>query len=131
MDIMSPVHAALAAVTYLLVKHAVADFILQTDVIFRQKGNYGAPGGIWHALIHILLTAPVFWLFPGGSAGLAAALLAAEFIIHYHIDWTKEQIVRSHGWTGKDTFFWWALGLDQLLHGLTYVGMLWIWLPPG
>lgn len=130
MDTMSPVHAALAAVTYLLVKHAVADFILQTDVIFRQKGNYGAPGGIWHALIHILLTAPVFWLFPGGSAGLAAALLAAEFVIHYHIDWTKEQIVRSHGWTGKDTFFWWALGLDQLLHGLTYVGMLWVWLPP-
>lgn len=131
MDIMSPVHAALAAVTYLLVKHAIADFILQTDLIFRQKGNYGAPGGIWHALIHILLTTPVFWLFPGGSAGLAAVLLAAEFVIHYHIDWTKEQIVRSHGWTGKDTFFWWALGLDQLLHGLTYVGMLWVWLPPG
>jgi len=128
---MSPVHAALAAITYLLVKHAVADFILQTDLIFRQKGSYGAPGGLWHALIHILLTAPVFLLFPGGGLGLAAALLAGEFVLHYHIDWTKEQIVRREGWTPKDKYFWWALGLDQLLHGLTYVAILWIWLPLG
>jgi hypothetical protein len=126
---MSPVHAALAAITYLLVKHAVADFILQTDLIFRQKGKYGAPGGLLHAFIHILLTAPVFWLFPGGGLGLAAGLLAAEFLVHYHIDWTKEQIVRHEGWTPKDHMFWWALGIDQLLHGLTYVAILWIWLP--
>ncbi|CAA2139323.1 DUF3307 domain-containing protein [Hyphomicrobium sp. ghe19] len=126
---MSPVHAALAAITYLLVKHAIADFILQTDQIFRQKGSYGAPGGLWHALIHILLTAPVFLLFPGGGRGLAAVLLAGEFIVHYHIDWTKEQIVRREGWTPKDKYFWWALGIDQLLHGLTYVVILWIWLP--
>jgi uncharacterized membrane protein HdeD (DUF308 family) len=126
---MSPVHAALAAITYLLVKHAVADFILQTDLIFRQKGKYGAPGGLLHAFIHILLTAPVFWLFPGGGLGLAATLLAAEFLVHYHIDWTKEQIVRLEGWTPKDNRFWWAIGIDQLLHGLTYVAILWIWLP--
>lgn len=126
---MSPVHAALAAITYLLVKHAVADFILQTDQIFRQKGSYGAPGGLWHALIHILLTGPVFLLFPGGGPGLAAVLLAGEFVVHYHIDWTKEQIVRREGWTPKVKYFWWALGIDQLLHGLTYVAILWIWLP--
>jgi hypothetical protein len=126
---MSPVHAALAAITYLLVKHAIADFILQTDQIFRQKGSYGAPGGLWHALIHILLTAPVFLLFPGGGPGLAAMLLAGEFVVHYHIDWTKEQILRREGWTPKDKYFWWALGIDQLLHGLTYVAILWIWLP--
>lgn len=126
---MSPVHAALAAITYLLVKHAIADFILQTDQIFRQKGSYGAPGGLWHALIHILLTAPVFLLFPGGGPALAAVLLAGEFVVHYHIDWTKEQIVRREGWTPKDKYFWWALGIDQLLHGLTYVAILWIWLP--
>jgi hypothetical protein len=126
---MSPVHAALAAITYLLVKHAIADFILQTDQIFRQKGSYGAPGGLWHALIHILLTAPVFLLFPGGGPGLAAMLLAGEFVVHYHIDWTKEQILRREGWTPKDKYFWWALGIDQLLHALTYVAILWIWLP--
>ncbi len=129
MEAMSPVHAALAAITYLLVKHAVADFMLQTEPIYRQKGRYGAAGGLLHALIHILLTAPLFVLFPGGGPALATGLLAAEFLVHYHIDWAKEQIVRSHGWSSQDRNFWWALGIDQLLHGLTYVAILWIWLP--
>ncbi len=127
---MSPAHAALAAMTYLLAKHAVADFFLQTQMIYRQKGIYGAPGGLLHAFIHILLTAPVFILFPGGSAGLALALLAGEFLVHYHIDWAKEQIVHHYGWKFADRQYGCALGFDQFLHGLTYVALLWIWLPP-
>ena len=128
---MSPVHATLAAVAYLLTKHAVADFFLQSETIYRQKGIYGAPVGLLHAFTHILLTAPVFFLFPGGSAALAFGLLGAEFLVHYHIDWAKEQIVRHYGWRFADRQYWGALGFDQLLHGLTYVAILWVWLPPG
>jgi hypothetical protein len=128
---MSPVHTALAAITYLLVKHAVADFFLQTEMIYRQKGIYGAPGGLIHALVHILLTAPVFLLFPGGTPELAAGLLAGEFVVHYHIDWAKEQIVRRFGWKSSNPEYWWTFGVDQLLHGLTYVAIVWLWLPPG
>ncbi len=128
---MSPVHAALAAIAYLLLKHAVADFYLQSEAQWRQKGTYGARGGITHAATHILLTMPLFLLFPTGSAGLAAGILAAEFVVHYHIDWAKEQIIRRAGWTNTDQQFWWALGTDQLLHGLTYVAILWVWLPAG
>jgi hypothetical protein len=128
---MSPVHATLAAMAYLLTKHAVADYFLQSETIYRQKGIYGAPGGLLHAFTHILLTAPVFLLFPGGSAALAFSLLGAEFLVHYHIDWAKEQIVRHYGWRFADRQYWGALGFDQLLHGLTYVAILWVWLPPG
>jgi hypothetical protein len=128
---MSPVHATLAAMAYLLTKHAVADFFLQSETIYRQKGIYGALGGLLHASTHILLTAPVFFLFPGGSAALAFGLLGAEFLVHYHIDWAKEQIVRHYGWRFADRQYWGALGFDQLLHGLTYVAILWVWLPPG
>jgi hypothetical protein len=128
---MSPVHATLAAVAYLLAKHAVADFFLQTEAIYRQKGTYGAFGGLLHALEHVVLTAPVFLLFPGGSAALAVTLLVGEFIVHYHIDWVKEQIVRHYGWKFADRPYWCALGFDQLLHGLTYVAILWVWLPQG
>jgi len=126
---MSSAHAALAAITYLLAKHAVADFFLQTQMIYRQKGIYGAPGGLLHAFLHILFTAPVFILFPGGTPSLAVALLAGEFAVHYHIDWAKEQIVHHYGWKFADRQYWSALGVDQFLHGLTYVGLLWIWLP--
>jgi len=128
---MSPVHATLAAMAYLLTKHAVADYFLQSETIYRQKGIYGAPGGLLHAFTHILLTAPVFLLFPGGSAALAFGLLGAAFLVHYHIDWAKEQIVRHYGWRFDDRQYWGALGFDQLLHGLTYVAILWVWLPPG
>lgn len=126
---MSLVHTALAAMTYLLAKHAVADFVLQTPLIYRQKAIYGAPGGLLHALIHVLLTAPVFLLIPTGGAMLAATLLAGEFAVHYHLDWAKEQIVGRYGWTFADRQYWYALGLDQFVHGLTYIAILWIWLP--
>ena len=128
---MSPVHATLAAMAYLLTKHAVADYFLQSETIYRQKGIYGAPGGLLHAFTHILLTAPVFFLFPDGSVALAFGLLGAEFLVHYHIDWAKEQIVRHYGWRFADRQYWGALGFDQLLHGLTYVAILWVWLPTG
>ena len=125
-----PAKIALVGVFILLLKHLICDFFLQTSYQYRNKGIYGHPGGILHAGIHALGTVSVFlWIVP--SMALAAAIMVGEFIVHYHIDWTKEQIVRHEGWTPRDSKFWWALGIDQLLHGLTYVAILWIWLPPG
>ena len=117
---------ALTAMAYLLVKHAVADFFLQTEYQRRTKGDYGALGGITHASTHIVLTAPVFWMLPPIAFGIGVALLLAEFVVHYHLDWGKERVVRANAWTSHDTPFWWALGLDQLMHGLTYVAILWL-----
>jgi hypothetical protein len=122
--LMTPVHATLAAMAYLLIKHAAADFFLQTDAIFREKGHYGAGGGLLHAFIHIMLTAPVFFLFPGGTPQLAAMILAGEFLFHYHIDWTKEQVNKRMQWTPEHAPFWWTLGVDQFLHGATYVAIV-------
>ena len=123
---LSEAHLILAAMAYLLVKHAVADFLLQTSYQRQTKGTYGALGGFTHCLTHVLLTAPVLLLFPSVGLGLAGAILAGEFIVHYHLDWLKDQSVKRNGWTSHDTPFWWALGLDQLLHGLTYVAILWV-----
>jgi Protein of unknown function (DUF3307) len=116
----------LSAMAYLLIKHAVADFILQTEAQRREKGNYGATGGLTHSLTHIALTTPVFAFLPPAATGIVATLLAAEFVLHYHIDWAKEQIVRKNAWTSHDTPFWWAIGIDQLLHGLSYAGLIWL-----
>lgn len=125
----SPIHATLAAMLYLLAKHMVADFFLQNEIITTQKGIYGAPGGLLHAAIHIVLTAPVFLLVPGGGLQLALLILGAEFVVHYHIDWSKEQIVRLGDWHPTDRAYWFAMGIDQFLHGLTYIAILWVWLP--
>lgn len=117
---------ALAAMAYLLIKHCAADFLLQTETQRRGKGIYGALGGITHSATHVVLTAPVFLMLPPVGAGAIAALLAGEFVVHYHIDWSKDQILRRQGWTTRATAFWWALGIDQLAHGLTYVALLWL-----
>ncbi len=116
--------AVLVALSILLVKHFVCDFVLQTPYVIRGKGIYGHPGGLIHAGLHGIGTLPVFLIYPA-PAGLAAGIVFAEMLVHYHIDWLKERIVRAKGWTSlAGTPFWIALGVDQLLHQLTYVAIV-------
>jgi hypothetical protein len=115
---------ALSAVAVLMVKHAVADFYLQTPYQFLNKGKYGHPGGFIHAGIHTALTPFVYLVLLPGSLAMAAALALGEFVVHYHVDWLKEQITHRNGWTPQNRGFWYALGTDQLVHGLTYLGIV-------
>jgi hypothetical protein len=119
----NPVQIALVAVLILLFKHLVLDFFLQTAYQYQNKGIYGHPGGILHAGLHALGTTPVFlWIAP--SLRLALAIMVGEFIVHYHVDWTKEQINKRLQLTSNDAPFWWTLGVDQFLHGATYVAIV-------
>jgi hypothetical protein len=123
--VTGPIHIALIAVLILLIKHLVFDFFLQTAYQYKNKGIYGHPGGILHAGLHAFGTSFLFlYVFPG--AALAAQILVGEFIVHYHIDWTKEQVVKRLKLTTEDAAFWWALGVDQFLHGATYIVIAWI-----
>ena len=115
---------ALAAVAVLMFKHAVADFYLQTPYQYLNKGKYGHPGGIIHAGIHTALTPLVYLVLLPGSLLIAAGLALGEFVVHYHIDGLKEQFTHRNGWTTSDRGFWFALGTDQLVHGLTYLGIV-------
>jgi hypothetical protein len=120
----------LTAIAYLLIKHLLADFILQTANQRREKGTYGAWGGLTHSLTHIVFTAPVFLILDRLDVLTMATVLMGEFVLHYHIDWSKEQLVRRNNWQPHGTAFWWALGTDQLLHALTYIAIVWLLLQP-
>ena len=105
----------------LMVKHFLFDFIFQTSYQLKNKGTYGHPGGILHSGLHVVGTALVL-LFVMPAAAIWAAILVGEFVVHYHIDWCKEQITRR--WAkANGVFFWWMIGLDQLLHYLTYLAI--------
>ena len=55
--------------------------------------------------------------------------MLAEFLLHYHIDWAKQQVMKHMGWKAADREFWWGIGVDQLAHHLTYLGIatvLWL-----
>src|SRR5437879_938219 len=105
----------LAALAYLQIKHYVCDFILQRPYQYLNKGIYGHPGGLIHAGLHAVATCLLFVLITPPFK-LGAAIIVAEFVVHYHIDWLKEQVMKRTGWQTADNGYWWALGGDQLLH---------------
>jgi Protein of unknown function (DUF3307) len=104
-------------------KHFLCDFVLQTAYQYRNKGTYGHPGGFVHAGLHAAGSLPAVLIF-AQSGGLVAAVLAAEFVIHYHVDWLKEQINRRCALTTSDAGYWMVFGADQLIHQMTYVAIL-------
>ena len=120
----SPNDMIFAGLAYLAVKHAIADFMLQTRYQWSNKGRYGHPGGLLHAGIHLVCSAPLLLILPPPSLGYGLAVLGAEFLVHYHCDWTKEQVGKRLGLTFTDDGFWRAMGIDQLVHGLTYIAMV-------
>lgn len=104
-------------------KHALADFYLQSNWMAANKGRYGHPAGFAHAGIHVGLSALVLLLF-GVPVILTLALIAAEFVVHYHTDWAKDQLIRRDSLEPTAARFWNLTGLDQLVHHLTNLGMV-------
>jgi len=103
------------------IKHFVADYVMQFDYMLREKGIYGAVGGIHHALVHASWTFLILVFFCD-NADVIIALAFADFVLHYHIDWSKQQLTRNL--TSSDRMFWVWIGADQALHYLTYIGII-------
>ena len=123
---MDDLSTALIAVFALLqLKHFVFDYLVQTPYQFRNKGTYGHPGGFLHAGLQALGTTAAFLAITPTFA-VGAAIVVVEFIVHYHIDWTKERWLRSGGYTPTDGVYWRIYGIDQLAHQATYVAIAWV-----
>ncbi|MEP0321553.1 DUF3307 domain-containing protein [Bauldia litoralis] len=117
-----PFIALLVVFTILQVKHFICDYPLQTHYQLKNKGTYGHPGGILHSGIQALGTTAAFIAVPP-TLGLGVAIVVGEFLVHYHVDWTKANVMRRAGYTSDQSQFWWAIGADQLIHHLTYVAI--------
>jgi len=109
------------------IKHFIADYPLQTMEMIREKGKYGRRGGIYHSLIHSLLTLIILisvdlTIIPIDYT-VIFAISFVEFFIHYHIDWAKKQLTKKY--SPEQSKFWWATGFDQMLHHFTYIGFVW------
>lgn len=105
---------------------------MQTQRMVDEKGTYGATGGLLHSGLHgwaTMLTITAFftvttsWGITGAGA-LGILLGALDAVIHYHIDWAKMNLSRD--FTINDRMYWTLLGLDQMLHYLTYTLIIWI-----
>lgn len=112
----------LFVLTLLFIKHWYVDFVNQTAAEIESKSRYLSPQSMWHSAKHGIGTGIAF-LLTGTSLFGAVLLALADFLLHYHIDWTK----MSFG--NRDIScpqFWSHLGLDQLAHSLTYLVLVYL-----
>jgi hypothetical protein len=116
---------ALLFAAALMVKHIICDGPLQTLAMVKAKSHYGRPLGLLHASIHVGGTFLICLLFGLGLQG-AALLALIDGVLHYHVDFTKENLVRQKAWTTTDGPYWWAMTTDQALHHLTYLSLTYL-----
>ena len=114
------VTSALLVVGFLQLKHFICDGPLQTLAMVKSKSIYGAPLGILHSALHGLGTGLVF-LIATFSPIVAIGLAVLDLTIHYHVDFTKENVIKYFGWNTNNAQFWWALSADQTIHQFTYL----------
>jgi hypothetical protein len=113
----------LGLIALLQFKHFICDGPLQTSQMVQQKSIYAAPIGILHSALHGLGSGVVLFFF-APSLAVAVGLAFIDFLVHYHIDYLKENIIKYFRWDFQDSKFWWALNADQTLHQFTYLGLV-------
>lgn len=105
------------------VKHYIADYFLQPAWMLVGKGDWRHPGGYAHAGLHAALSGVVL-LIAATPLPIVAALVVAEWIIHYALDYSKILYSRGVRADSDPRRFWALHGIDQLTHQLTYAAMI-------
>ena len=106
----------------LFVKHWYVDFVNQNEEEVKCKGIYGNWIGLGHSIKHGVATALIFTFFVW-EFETAIILGFLDFLVHYHVDYVK---MRFGNRDIKTPAFWAQLGLDQLAHYSTYLGLVWL-----
>ncbi|NOD85381.1 DUF3307 domain-containing protein [Ruegeria sp. HKCCD6119] len=110
----------------LLIKHMFADYYLQTPKMLSGRGEYFHLGRAQHAAVHVVGSIVVFLVF-GAPLVFILIVGALEWFIHFNIDFIKASYSDKKRLEPTQPAFWRAAGLDQLMHNLTYVAMVWAW----
>lgn len=113
----------LGALGVFQLKHFVCDFALQTLRQVQAKAHYGKRGGIEHAGLHALLSIPALLILTQ-TPFVIAGFVAAEFVVHYHVDFGKGRIDKAFSLNTANQAYWIIFGLDQLLHQMTYLAIV-------
>ena len=112
----------------LIVCHFIADYCLTTRQMLAAKASGKKVQYIvLHAGVHAVLMSGVLIAF-GTGLRLVALLFAIELVSHFIIDYAKGLTGRRFPGCAdvKKKAFWVVYGLDQLLHLLVIVAMVWL-----
>jgi hypothetical protein len=118
----------LSALALFQLKHFACDFALQTPRQIRAKGNYGQLAGLEHAGLHAIASLPALLVLTQ-SAALIVIAIVGEFLVHYHVDFSKARIDKWAGFSSQSTAYWIVFGFDQLVHQATYLALVFLLMP--
>ena len=108
-------------------KHYVADFPLQTRYMLAKFDERG-----WviplasHCSVHAFLTGLLLVSTGFVPPWLILVLMTFDFTVHFIMDRVKASPKMLGRYDIKDRRFWWALGLDQMVHHLTHYAIVYI-----
>ena len=105
----------------LFIKHWYVDFVNQSMEEVNHKGIYLHWLGVKHSLKQGAATALIFLLSCNWQTAVFLGMI--DFLLHYHIDYCKMNYGNRDITTPQ---FWNHLGLGQLAHYMTYVGLVWL-----
>ena len=119
---MHMVTVTVAMLLIFQVKHFVADYLLQPGWVIEARAIFAGPADTFtRACMHWARCRP-FSCRAGHRRD--RCVRAAEFVIHFTIDHTKARLSRNSK-SGPNTHAYWAMhGADQLMHQLTYAGLI-------
>jgi Protein of unknown function (DUF3307). len=107
----------------LFIKHFACDYPFQTPWMLQKSAKKGwfAPLTC-HALVHGWATYMIIiFMSVAGDPAFALLMGLLDFSAHWAIDYWKAQKTSAEFGSRK---FWTYLGLDQLLHNLTYLAII-------
>lgn len=103
------------------VKHLLADYFLQFEFMYKWKGaeNDWFYPLFSHAAIHALFTVYIVYFF---APSIALFAMVFDLITHMIIDrWKATRTAEIH-----ESKFWYYLGLDQMLHHMVGIFIIFI-----
>lgn len=97
-------------------KHFICDYLLQNRYMLGKAGkdNWFKPL-LAHSSVHSLGTLIIVSFL---NIKLAFILALLDLILHFIVDRIKASPYMLNRWSIDKPYFWWALGLDQMIHHL-------------
>ena len=101
----------------LIIKHAIVDLGIQSQLNNIRKEYYLGNGHV-HYIQHGIGTLVVAALFLPVIPAILCAI--ADYVIHWHIDYSKYKVNKFFNIESRTTAWWWVNTMDQCLHFFTY-----------
>ena len=99
------------------IKHFMSDFPLQNEYMLGKMKKKGWIFPLFsHVLVHGLFTLLILLIF----SPTLWWLCLVDIVIHFIIDRIKASPNMLNRFPVENKFFWWSLGIDQMIHHLTH-----------